>query len=426
MRRKEAYQHGRTPCISLGSFQTKVKKKGARCQGGGEFTSNSCGTIWNGECLSKVRPLVAMVNSVRHMSNFEHGKCHNLRWMRSSNPRVLSAINHHARAWLRKKTFCQNDGMKTRTMFYIMIDWNKTNIISNSFQTFHYFLSLELTASHLLLADMSTLLESKEALRSRGIEVSLTAEEIDALITNRVDSLARLALAACPPGEAPTNEQTDGLFNGLVTLNPGTYASMKRLIFEAQTLLSAELQNRFTRPKIRQRQSWHLLKERIESKSKESDLKASDSKEKKSVPFQNYDLVLGMMEKGSLVYLPPEKFATRRSELALKKATKEISIDQSALVVRDKSQDITCSTATELETTNAMRRRALAFDLVQACSYLVMNAYHAELFDHLHMVPPPGYSAVTLTQILRADRAAWLHMAEKLSTLKRDQQGTCL
>ena len=86
-------------------------------------------------------------------------------------------------------------------------------------------------------ADMSTLLESKEALRSRGLEVSLTVEEIEALITNRVDSLARLAFAACPPGEAPTNEQIDGLFNGLVTLNPGTYASMKRLIFEAQTLL---------------------------------------------------------------------------------------------------------------------------------------------------------------------------------------------
>ena len=56
---------------------------------------------------------------------------------------------------------------------------------------------------HALLADMSTLLESKEALRSRGLEVSLTVEEIEALITNRVDSLARLAFAAWPPGGSP-------------------------------------------------------------------------------------------------------------------------------------------------------------------------------------------------------------------------------
>jgi len=53
-----------------------------------------------------------------------------------------------------------------------------------------------------------------------------------------------------------------------------------------------------------------------------------------------------------------------------------------------------------------------------------MNSYHAELFDHLHMQAPPGYSQVSLPQLLTADRAAWLHIAEKLTTLKRDEHGT--
>ena len=70
-----------------------------------------------------------------------------------------------------------------------------------------------------------------------------------------------------------------------------------------------------------------------------------------------------------------------------------------------------------------MRRRALSFDLVKACDYHIMNTYHAELFDHLHLPPPPGYAAVSLAQLLRADRAAWLHIAEKLTTLKRDEHG---
>ena len=123
------------------------------------------------------------------------------------------------------------------------------------------------------------------------------------------------------------------------------------------------------------------------------------------------------------MYLGPEKFATRRNELALRKNAKEITIDQSALVVKDKANEITCSTSTELETMNAMKRRALAFDLVRACSYHVMNTFHAELFDHLHMQAPPGYSQVSLAQILRADRAAWLHIAAKLPSLKRDAHG---
>jgi len=74
-----------------------------------------------------------------------------------------------------------------------------------------------------------------------------------------------------------------------------------------------------------------------------------------------------MLERDSLVYLSPDNFATRRSELALKKASKEISIDQTELVVRDRANDLTFSTATELDTTNAMRQRALALDLVKAC-----------------------------------------------------------
>lgn len=137
----------------------------------------------------------------------------------------------------------------------------------------------------------------------------------------------------------------------------------------------------------------------------------------------SYDIVLSMLEKDTLVYLGPEKFPTRRQELMQKKPGREISIDQSALVIKDKHQDLLCNTSTELETVNAFRRRALAFDLVKACGYHSMNAYHAELFEHIHQAPPPGYTAVSLAQILRADRAAWVMMAEKLTSLKRDAQG---
>ena len=63
------------------------------------------------------------------------------------------------------------------------------------------------------------------------------------------------------------------------------------------------------------------------------------------------------------------------------------------------------------------------WDLVKACDFHVMNAFHADLFDHLHQTPPPGYSRVSLAQLLRADRAAWVLIAERITTLKRDEQG---
>ena len=91
-----------------------------------------------------------------------------------------------------------------------------------------------------------------------------------------------------------------------------------------------------------------------------------------------------------MTYLGPEKFPTRRNELMQKKPSKGISIDQSQLVVKDKQPELTCPTVTELEIANAFKRRALA-----------------------------GYTPVSVHQILRADRAAFLFMSEKMNTLKR-------
>ena len=107
-----------------------------------------------------------------------------------------------------------------------------------------------------------------------------------------------------------------------------------------------------------------------------------------------------------------------------RKPSKEISIDQSQLVIKDKQPELTCQTVTELEIANAFRRRALAFDLAGASTYNTMAAYHADLMDHLHLPAPPGYTPVSVHQVLRADRAAFLFMSEKMNTLKRSADGT--
>ena len=136
-----------------------------------------------------------------------------------------------------------------------------------------------------------------------------------------------------------------------------------------------------------------------------------------------YDLVLNMLEKDSLLYLSPDKFYTRKVELLQKKQPKEVLIDQNSLVVKDKAAEVVCSTRSELELVQALRRRALAFDLVGACSYECMNRFHSELIQHMQEEPPPGYAHTSVTQVLRADRAAFLVLAEKLTSLKRTTAG---
>ena len=92
-------------------------------------------------------------------------------------------------------------------------------------------------------SSMSTSLESTNALKSRASEVALTPEEASALTNNGVSSLARLAFAACAHRQTPTDDQLTGLLRP-VPLNPGNAASLKRLIFEAQTLICSEVKNK--------------------------------------------------------------------------------------------------------------------------------------------------------------------------------------
>ena len=92
-------------------------------------------------------------------------------------------------------------------------------------------------------SNMSTSLESTDALKSRASEVALTTEEANALANNGVSSLARLAFAACAPGQTPTDDQLTALLRP-VPLNPGNAASLKRLIFEAQTLICSEVKSK--------------------------------------------------------------------------------------------------------------------------------------------------------------------------------------
>ena len=107
-----------------------------------------------------------------------------------------------------------------------------------------------------LSSNMSTSLESTNALKSRASEVALTTEEVNALTNNGVSSLARLAFAACAPGQTPTDDQLTALLRP-VPLNPGNAASLKRLIFEAQTLYAVKSRakpvNEKTRPMFRLR-----------------------------------------------------------------------------------------------------------------------------------------------------------------------------
>ena len=159
--------------------------------------------------------------------------------------------------------------------------------------------------------EMGTALESVNALKSRALEVALSPAE--ALETNGITSLARLAFAACHPGQTPTDAQLQQLLHR-IPLKPGNTASLKRLIFESQTLVCNEVKVKANRKDDAATTFAGAERDaRIEQqKLRLTGLRFRGEEERS---HSSYDITLTMLEKNCLLYLGPEKFPTRRHEL---------------------------------------------------------------------------------------------------------------
>ena len=77
----------------------------------------------------------------------------------------------------------------------------------------------------------------------------------------------------------------------------------------------------------------------------------------------------------------------------------------------------------DLQIFQALTRRSLACDLMGVCTYKCMERWHRCLMDAIQVSAPPGYHGPTTEQILRADRAAWVRMAEQVPSLHRQADG---
>ncbi|CAE7488500.1 unnamed protein product [Symbiodinium sp. CCMP2592] len=269
---------------------------------------------------------------------------------------------------------------------------------------------------------MGSLTESTAAFASRAKEIGLTQANVATMTGTGVDTLSKLAFATVPPGQSPSDDQVQRLF-GATPITAGTMAAAKRLIFEAHTLVVQELKTRVQRGDSGAPSTLATAEREERITEQRARITGLLHRGVEEPSHASYDLVYAMLSADSLTYLGPDRFPTRQSELQGKKPGKELTIDGNSVTVRDKVPHQTCATGTELELTQALRRRALAFDLVKCASYDTMNRYHSSLIHRLQELPPPTYVKISVAQVLRADRAAFTRIAESLPSIKRQPDG---
>ena len=121
-----------------------------------------------------------------------------------------------------------------------------------------------------------------------------------------------------------------------------------------------------------------------------------------------------------LKYVEQARCTSRESEITSGKTDKRLKLDSGTLSVResrtipDETVSTTCNWAT------CLRRRGIAYDFANLISFTAHELYVERLLRHLSIEPPPAFQAVTLAQVLRADKEVFTHMAHNVVDIRPD------
>ena len=77
-----------------------------------------------------------------------------------------------------------------------------------------------------------------------------------------------------------------------------------------------------------------------------------------------------------------------------------------------KQAEIHAETSGDLRVKMAMQRRALAYHIAGICNYQAIDALIQRMFSLMTKEPVKGFRAVSLQQIMNADREMWMQAAQ--------------
>ena len=274
---------------------------------------------------------------------------------------------------------------------------------------------------------MSTILDSEATFNQRSTEAGLAQPWIDALKRESLATCAKLSFAITTPGVPPTDAQVTAFLTALRPIVNATIAdqsSFKRFLFEAQTLIIHHLKSS-VRGDDSSIQRMAPPEREARLQTLRQGLRGIDISGPLEPAHSVYDLCTDMIEKNQIVYLSPTKCLSRQQELVGSKPEKELQLDstKSALVVKEQNSTHEISLTSDLMLHQAIQRRAIAMALTKMVTCDVMRKWTDRLFAMYSQTPAAGFQKISQAQLLRADRQAFIQLAEGFTGTLKDNAG---
>ncbi|CAE7241920.1 unnamed protein product [Symbiodinium microadriaticum] len=239
--------------------------------------------------------------------------------------------------------------------------------------------------------------ERRQMFGRRASEVGLSSTGWATLETLGLTSIGKAAYTITSPGEAVTEPVfKDWIAENAANLALGDQACLKRLIFEAQTLVVAD------------------LRDQVSGSSGATPRKVPEAERDRRLNDLRMALP-GITLDG--VNLPSNSLLDACCQQALQ-------VEASKIILKHDGEEIEYQPVNALQTMEAFRRRGLAMVFAQMVSYSSYDRYINRLFNHLSRDPPPGLNRIGVAQLVNADKHVFSLLVEWGVKPRRDPTGT--
>ncbi len=200
---------------------------------------------------------------------------------------------------------------------------------------------------------------------------------------------------------------------------------VKRLIFEAHTLVLAALKEQVTAPESAAAKKVPASERESKMQNLRGLLTGLNIEGPTEPGHSLLDACAQMYHLNEIRYLAPEKCVSRLHEVThAKSPLKQLEIESDKLVLKE-HQDVPAETAhSGPQVKEALERRGLGLVFADLITHSSYTRYISALFAHLHREPPPGYSRCSVSQLVAADKAVWSKLLEDNVKPRRNPDGT--
>ncbi|CAE7836634.1 unnamed protein product [Symbiodinium sp. CCMP2592] len=271
-------------------------------------------------------------------------------------------------------------------------------------------------------SDLSHMVTDRARAQDQGVkfsEVAFKSLKFQGFVT-----LGQLAYSVGQPGQIIPDEAFNQFVKDTIPRASGAdSACLRRLIFEAQTLVLADLRQQINDP------------DGSSKKVPEAEREQRLASLRKQLPGL---LIEGPTEPGralldecasqesacQLKYISPDRCISRTFEVTNhKKTPRQLELDANHLVVKNQEDELTMPSHSALQVQEAFLRRGLAYVFSQSVSFDAYSRYLSKLFSHIHREPPPNHARTSVAQLVEADKLVWTTLIERGVKPRKDATG---